>query len=105
MLDVVGCCASYHTTSSTEVVLDSCNYHLACIGGDDIAEGNCDEACQSNDMILKWYRVPRELVDSETDGSSVRTLQLLPPGVTHIPIRIGASTAMPVERWTTSMFK
>jgi hypothetical protein len=53
LLDVLGCCASYHTTSSTEVVLDSCNYQLACTNGDDF-DGNCDEACQSNELILKW---------------------------------------------------
>ncbi|KAI3320942.1 hypothetical protein HD806DRAFT_546756 [Xylariaceae sp. AK1471] len=50
---VLGCCASFHTTSSTQVVLDSCNYHIACVDTDDVSEGGCDDACQSNDMILK----------------------------------------------------
>ncbi|KAI1319958.1 hypothetical protein F5Y16DRAFT_390451 [Xylariaceae sp. FL0255] len=52
-LGAIGCCASYHTTLSTQVVLESCNYHLACLGADDISEGNCDDTCMSNDLILK----------------------------------------------------
>ncbi|KAI8632830.1 hypothetical protein F5Y19DRAFT_331587 [Xylariaceae sp. FL1651] len=52
-LNVLGCCASFHTTSSTQVVLDSCNYHIACVDADDVSEGGCDDACMSNDVILK----------------------------------------------------
>jgi hypothetical protein len=53
-LDVLGCCASFHTTTSSSVVLDSCNYHIACIDAYDFDEGACDDNCASNDMILKW---------------------------------------------------
>jgi hypothetical protein len=54
IFSVVGCCESYQTTLSSQVVMDWCDYNVACIDGDEF-DGNCDEACQSNNMILKWY--------------------------------------------------
>ncbi|KIW29831.1 uncharacterized protein PV07_05618 [Cladophialophora immunda] len=52
IFSAVGCCSSYEPTLTSQVVLDSCYYNVACIEADQF-DGNCDENCQSNDMILK----------------------------------------------------
>ncbi|OAP61646.1 hypothetical protein AYL99_03849 [Fonsecaea erecta] len=52
VFSAVGCCSSYQSTLTSDVVLDSCYYNVACIEADQF-DGNCDENCQSNDMILK----------------------------------------------------
>ena len=53
LFSALGCCKTYHITTSSQVVLDACSYQIACVDGFE-PDGNCDEACQSNDLIMKW---------------------------------------------------